>query len=126
MSVAYSRLGKGFLTGAVRSAADVPPDSRLASAPRAEPGNLERNVPIVDGLGAIASRVGCTAQLALAWLLAQADVAPIPGVLASPTCRRSWALWRCGCPTATSRRWNGSLRLVSPSATASRLPVQVY
>lgn len=77
--VAYSPLGKGFLTGTVRSAADIPPGSRLASTPRVHPGNLERNLPIVDGLTGVAMRLGCTpAQLALAWLVEKA-VVPIPG-----------------------------------------------
>jgi aryl-alcohol dehydrogenase-like predicted oxidoreductase len=77
--VAYSPLGIGFLTGAVRDRDDLPAGNRLAKGPRVEPGNLEHNLEIVRQLRGIAERVGCTpAQLALAWLMAQ-DVIPIPG-----------------------------------------------
>ncbi len=77
--VAYSPLGVGFLTGAVRRVEDLPRGNRLAKGPRVQPGNLERNLAIVDDLTAMAARKGCTAaQLALAWLIAR-GVVPIPG-----------------------------------------------
>jgi aryl-alcohol dehydrogenase-like predicted oxidoreductase len=79
--VAYSPLGIGFLTGAIRERGDVPAGNRLARSERTDPGNLERNLRLVDGLRAMADGLGCTSgQLALALLLAQGlDVVPIPG-----------------------------------------------
>lgn len=79
--VAYSPLGIGFLTGAVREPSDVSPGSRLVRSERLQSGNLERNLRLVDGLQTVAGDLGCTpGQVALAWLLAQGlDVVPIPG-----------------------------------------------
>jgi len=79
--VAYSPLGRGFLTGRFRSPADVPPDDFRRSNPRFVAGNFERNLRIVDEVRAVADEVGATpAQVAIAWLLAQGDdVVPIPG-----------------------------------------------
>jgi aryl-alcohol dehydrogenase-like predicted oxidoreductase len=81
--VAYSPLGKGMLGGGIRSVADVskPGDMRGIFAPRFSPENLEANVALVQKLADIAGRKGVTtAQLALAWLLAQGDdIFPIPG-----------------------------------------------
>jgi aryl-alcohol dehydrogenase-like predicted oxidoreductase len=79
--VAYSPLGIGFLTGAVRQPGDVSPGSRLVRSERVESGNLERNLRLLDRLQAVAGDLGCTpGQVALAWLLAQGlDVVPIPG-----------------------------------------------
>lgn len=79
--VAYSPLGIGFLTGAIRERGDVPPGNRLARSERTDPGNLARNLRLIDGLRAMADGLGCApGQLALAWLLAQGlDVVPIPG-----------------------------------------------
>jgi len=77
--VAYAPLGRGLLSGQIRSAADV--DGRRAAHPRFQPGNLERNRELAETLEAIAAARGCSvAQLCLAWLLAQGeDVLPIPG-----------------------------------------------
>jgi aryl-alcohol dehydrogenase-like predicted oxidoreductase len=80
--VAYSPLGRGFLTGAIRSHADLEADdSRLQRFPRFERENLERNVALVERLDAIARRLDATAgQVALAWVLSRGDdVVPIPG-----------------------------------------------
>ncbi len=79
--VAYSPLGRGFLTGAARPAADYDAKDFRRSAPQWQPGNYEKNVAAVDRLRALADAKGITlAQLALAWLLAQrADLVPIPG-----------------------------------------------
>ncbi|AEO71744.1 uncharacterized protein THITE_2083474 [Thermothielavioides terrestris NRRL 8126] len=81
--VAYSPLGKGLLGGAIRSVADVsrPGDLRARFAPRFAEENIAANVALVDKLTEIAARKGVTtAQLALAWLLAQGDdIFPIPG-----------------------------------------------
>jgi aryl-alcohol dehydrogenase-like predicted oxidoreductase len=80
--VAYSPLGRGFLTGAIRSQADLEAnDSRLQRFPRFERENLERNVALVERLDAIARRLDATpGQVALAWVLSRGDdVVPIPG-----------------------------------------------
>ncbi len=80
--VAYSPLGRGFLTGAYRSAADLPDgDSRSHRFPRFEQENFDRNLALVDRVSELAERKGCTpGQVALAWVLAQGpDVVPIPG-----------------------------------------------
>ncbi|HEV2783115.1 MAG TPA: aldo/keto reductase [Actinophytocola sp.] len=80
--VAYSPLGRGFLTGRITSAADLEDgDFRSWGQPRFAAGNLERNLAIVDALRDVASRRGVTAgQLALAWVQARGDdVVPIPG-----------------------------------------------
>ena len=79
--VAYSPLGRGFLTGTARPAADYDAKDFRRSAPQWQPGNYEKNVAAVDRLRALADAKGVTlAQLALAWLLAQrADLVPIPG-----------------------------------------------
>ena len=81
--VAYSPLGRGFLTGRFRSAADLPQDERdfRRSQPRFTEGNLEHNLELVKRVEAIAAELEVTpGQLALAWLLYQGrDVVPIPG-----------------------------------------------
>jgi aryl-alcohol dehydrogenase-like predicted oxidoreductase len=79
--VAYSPLGRGFLTGAIQAADDLSADDFRRQNPRFLPGNIEVNRNLVDALGTIARARGCTpAQLALAWLLDRApDVVPIPG-----------------------------------------------
>jgi aryl-alcohol dehydrogenase-like predicted oxidoreductase len=80
--VPYSPLGRGFLTGTIRSQADLDADdSRLQRFPRFERENLERNVALLEKLDGLAERAGCTTgQLAIAWVLAQGDdVVPIPG-----------------------------------------------
>ena len=80
--VAYSPLGRGFLTGAIRSQADLPEqDFRRVRAPRFEEENLAENVRLVERLEELAAAKGVTAgQIALAWVLAQGDdVVPIPG-----------------------------------------------
>ena len=79
--VAYSPLGRGFLTGTARPAADYPPNDVRAHDARWQPGNYETNQALVRDLDAIAEWKGCTvAQVALGWLLAQGeDIVPIPG-----------------------------------------------
>jgi aryl-alcohol dehydrogenase-like predicted oxidoreductase len=77
--VAYAPLGRGFLTGAIQSFADV--DGRRAAHPRFQPQNFDRNRELVARIEAIAKEKRCTpAQLTLPWLLAQGpDVVAIPG-----------------------------------------------
>jgi len=79
--VAYSPLGRGFLTGAIRSLDDLAGDDWRRTTPRFEAANLERNLSLVARVERLAADKGCSpAQLALAWVLAQGpDVVPIPG-----------------------------------------------
>ncbi|MDB6077474.1 MAG: aldo/keto reductase [Akkermansiaceae bacterium] len=80
--VPYSPLGRGFLTGKIKSTADFGEnDFRASRYPRFADGALDKNQILVERVEAIATRKGVTAgQLALAWVLAQGDdVAPIPG-----------------------------------------------
>src|SRR3979411_1950955 len=79
--VAYSPLGRGFLTGQIRSLDQLSADDFRSSNPRFADGNFEQNLRIVHAVEAVAREVGATpAQVALAWLLAQGDdVVPIPG-----------------------------------------------
>ena len=79
--VAYSPLGRGFLTGTLRAPADLAPGDSRSFMPRFQAGNFEHNARLVEKMDEIAARKRCTpAQLALAWLLAQGpDIVPIPG-----------------------------------------------
>ena len=79
--VAYSPLGRGFLTGRFRSAEDLPAGDYRRSSPRFEGENFTRNLDLVKKVQALAQEKGCTAsQLALAWVLAQGkDIVPISG-----------------------------------------------
>jgi aryl-alcohol dehydrogenase-like predicted oxidoreductase len=79
--VAYSPLGRGFLTGRLRSVDQLDAQDFRRDNPRFREGNLEQNLRIVDAVEAVAREVDTTpAQVALAWLLAQGDdIAPIPG-----------------------------------------------
>jgi aryl-alcohol dehydrogenase-like predicted oxidoreductase len=85
--VAYSPLGRGFLTGQFRSPADFPDDDYRRFHPRFTGANFEKNIALVREIEAMAAAKGCTAaQLAVAWVLAQGeDIVPIPG-----TKRRSY------------------------------------
>ena len=79
--VAYSPLGRGFLTGQIKSPDDFADDDFRKNHPRFQGENFERNIALVREVEAMAADKGCTtAQLALAWVLAQGDdVVPIPG-----------------------------------------------
>jgi len=79
--VAYSPLGRGFLTGEIKSPSDFPEDDYRRFHPRFTGENFDRNIQLVREIGEIAEEKGCTpAQLALAWVLAQGeDIVPIPG-----------------------------------------------
>jgi aryl-alcohol dehydrogenase-like predicted oxidoreductase len=79
--VAYSPLGRGFLSGAIKSLDDLDEDDWRRFMPRFQGENFGKNLELVDRVEQLAAAKGCTpAQLALAWVLAQGpDVAPIPG-----------------------------------------------
>ncbi|MFL6737038.1 MAG: aldo/keto reductase [Sphingomonas sp.] len=79
--VAYSPLGRGFLTGQFRSPDDFPEGDFRQNHPRFQGENFQKNLDLVAEVEKIAKEKGCTtAQLALAWVLAQGnDIVPIPG-----------------------------------------------
>lgn len=85
--VAYSPLGRGFLTGRIRRADELGEDDFRRQTPRFQEEHFARNLELLDRLERLAARKGCKpSQLALAWLLAQGpDIVPIPG-----TKRRSY------------------------------------
>ena len=79
--VAFSPLGRGFLSGSVKSREGLEPNDVRHKLPRFQNGNLQDNLALVERLESAARRKGCSAsQLALAWLLAKGhDIVPIPG-----------------------------------------------
>ena len=81
--VAYSPLGRGMLTGAIKSPSDLEENDFRRMLPRFSPENFGANLKLVDAIKDLASRKGATSgQVALAWLMAQGDdVIPIPGYI---------------------------------------------
>ncbi|MEV8589034.1 aldo/keto reductase [Streptomyces sp. NPDC051180] len=79
--VAYSPLGRGFLTGAIRSREVLDEKDFRLSTPRFRDGNFEENLKFADEVAAVAAEIEATpAQVALAWILAKGDdIVPIPG-----------------------------------------------
>jgi aryl-alcohol dehydrogenase-like predicted oxidoreductase len=79
--VAYSPLGRGFLTGQIKKFEDLDADDYRRNSPRFQGENFDKNLQLVSRIEEFATRKGCTpSQLALAWVLAQgADIVPIPG-----------------------------------------------
>ncbi|KAK0365769.1 hypothetical protein LTS16_021307 [Friedmanniomyces endolithicus] len=79
--VAYSPLGRGFLTGTIQSRDDLDPSDNRVNHPRFAEGHFQENLKLVNTLSEVARKKGCTpSQLALAWVLAQGDdFLPIPG-----------------------------------------------
>jgi aryl-alcohol dehydrogenase-like predicted oxidoreductase len=79
--VAYSPLGRGFLSGRFQSPEDFPEDDYRRNHPRFQGENFRRNIELVHEVEKMTEAKGCTtAQLALAWVLAQGeDIVPIPG-----------------------------------------------
>lgn len=79
--VAYSPLGRGFLTGAIKSPEDFDADDTRRQHPRFQGENFKRNLELVEKVKQLAAQAGATpGQLALAWVLAQGDdIIPIPG-----------------------------------------------
>jgi aryl-alcohol dehydrogenase-like predicted oxidoreductase len=79
--VPFSPVGRGFLTGALKSHADLAPTDMRRNLPRFQPGAFEENTKLVEAVRNLAAKRGATApQVALAWLLRKgADVVPIPG-----------------------------------------------
>src|SRR5438270_492893 len=79
--VAYSPLGRGFLTGRFRTIDDLPADDYRRNSPRFQGENFQKNLDLVRHIESLARQKQCTpSQLALAWLLARGeDIVPIPG-----------------------------------------------
>lgn len=79
--VAYSPLGRGFLTGRFQKQEDIPADDWRRNHPRFTGEHFEQNLRLADAVKALADELGCTAsQLALAWVLARSnEIIPIPG-----------------------------------------------
>jgi len=79
--VAYSPLGRGFLSGSFKPDEEIPENDYRRNHPRFQKGNIEQNYHIVEGIEKIAKEKNCTpAQLSLAWVLHQRDnIVPIPG-----------------------------------------------
>ncbi|HXG94985.1 MAG TPA: aldo/keto reductase [Blastocatellia bacterium] len=79
--VAYSPLGRGFLTGQIKSFDDLAPDDYRRNSPRFQGENFQKNLNLVKHIEEVAREKNCTpAQLALAWVLARGrDIVPIPG-----------------------------------------------
>jgi aryl-alcohol dehydrogenase-like predicted oxidoreductase len=111
--VAYSPLGRGFLTGHAQRAEDYPDGDSRKTHPRFQGENFDRNLALVDAVKTLARDKGCTpGQLAIAWLLHQGnDIVPIPG-----TKRRTYLQENLGALgvrlTAADQQW-----------LAERLPV---
>lgn len=90
--VAYSPLGRGFLTGQIKSVDDLADDDFRKHHPRFQGENFQRNLDLVAKVEEIAEEHKCTpAQLALAWLLAQGDdIVPIPGTRHPERVEENW------------------------------------
>ncbi|KIJ51716.1 hypothetical protein M422DRAFT_26487 [Sphaerobolus stellatus SS14] len=90
--VAYSPLGRGFLTGTIKSPADLAPGDVRSAFPRFAEENFKKNYKVVEVFEGIANRKGVTsAQLCLAWLAAQGDdIIPIPGTKTTGRLEENW------------------------------------
>ena len=87
--VAYSPIGRGFLSGQIRSVDDLAPGDYRRTNPRFQGENFTRNLELVDRVREIADEKGVTAtQLALAWVMAQSDRAGSPGIVPIPGTKR--------------------------------------
>jgi len=90
--IAYSPLGRGFLTGRYKTFDDFEPSDRRRQHPRFSQEHFQDNYKVVEKLEAIAKKKGITpAQLALAWVAAQGeDIIPIPGTKSIPRLEENW------------------------------------
>ena len=110
--VAYSPLGRGFLTATIRRAEELLADDRRHDHPRFQADNLERNQALLEPLKAIAEAKGCTpAQIALAWLLTQSDgIVPIPGTKRRAYLDQNMAALDIALDAAEIERLNGTFK----------------
>ena len=95
--VAYSPLGRGFLTGQFKRFEDFAPDDYRRASPRFQGENFQKNLNLVRQVEDMAKEKGCKpSQLALAWVWAQGDdIVPIPGTKRASILRRMRLLWMC-------------------------------
>jgi aryl-alcohol dehydrogenase-like predicted oxidoreductase len=95
--VAYSPLGRGFLTGQIKRFEDLAPDDWRRHSPRFQGENFQRNLQLVAEIESIAGEKKCTpSQLALAWVLARGKIScPYPEPNESTICKRTSACCRC-------------------------------
>jgi aryl-alcohol dehydrogenase-like predicted oxidoreductase len=106
--VAYSPLGRGFLTGAIKSPEDFDQDDYRRVSPRFQGENFKRNLKLVENVRNLASEVDLTSsQLALAWVLAQGnDIIPIPGTKRRKYLEENAAAADVALPEALLKRLN--------------------
>src|SRR5437867_6795876 len=117
--VAYSPLGRGFLTGQIKRFEDFAPDDYRRLSPRFQGENFQKNLDLVRHLEALAARRACKpSQLALAWVLAQGeDIVPIPG-----TKRRTYLEENAGALAVTLTREDlAAIDAVMPPGAAAGL-----
>ncbi|ACY14873.1 aldo/keto reductase [Haliangium ochraceum] len=115
--VAYSPLGRGFLTGQITSPSDLAEDDWRRHSPRFQGENFAKNLAMVSKIQEIAAEKGCTAaQLALAWVMAQGDdIVPIPG-----TKRKHYLEDNAGaCELALSDEDKARIEAVAPPGAAA-------
>ena len=115
--VPYSPLGRGFLTGQIRTPLDFGENDFRRNNPRFQGENFQRNLALVEKVSALAGQKGCTpGQLALAWVMAQGDdVVPIPG-----TKRRKYLEENLGAlDVVLSREDQASIEAVFPKGAVS-------
>ncbi len=119
--VPYSPLGRGFLTDAVKPAAEYPADDMRGRDDRWQPGNYEKNLAAVRELTALAEGKSITVtQLALAWLLAQGDdIVPIPGTRSPQRLEQNVAAAQI---TLTPQDLNRIQEILPHGAAGSRYP----
>lgn len=117
--VPYSPLGRGILTGAVRSFKDLGPGDNRRRHPRFQPENLSHNLGLVEAMGSLAGEMHATsAQLALAWVLAQGnEIVPIPGTRRARNLEQNAAAVDLA---PTSAQWARLAEIVPKDAAAGR------
>jgi aryl-alcohol dehydrogenase-like predicted oxidoreductase len=123
--VGYSPLGRGLLSGTVRSLADLDPRDRRRIHPRFHEGYIARNLELVDRLHARAKDMGCTgAQLALAWVASRGqDVVPLTGTQRIPYLEQSAAAVGFALPPDTAAQLES---IFAPGETAGeRYPTEM-
>ena len=113
--VAYSPLGRGFLTGRFKSIDDLAPDDWRRNNPRFQGENFQKNLELVSQVKALAARKGCTpAQLAIAWLLSRGeDIVPIPGSTRAERVEENAAAVRIGLSAEDAAALEGVARTVA-------------
>src|SRR5207237_1391804 len=119
--VAYSPLGRGFLTGQIKRFEDLAPDDYRRLSPRFQGDNFQKNLDLVARVEEMAARKRCRpSQLALAWVLAQGkDIVPIPGTKRRPYLEENVRALEVSLSPADSSRSRRTSRTTPASPTAS-------